>query len=156
MENKIAKFGSLPIYSLLFIIFSFSCRSVKQSPVITDQKDSVVITKIITEYKELKDTILIINPCDSNGILKPFRERIKGQQGEVIISGVKGKLKATINYYPYLNSNEYRIEYRYITKTIYRESETQKIGWFQTLINQILIILILLAIGQQIFKRFFA
>ena len=156
MENKIAKFGSLPIYLLLFIIFIFSCRSVKQSPVITDQKDSVVITKIITEYKELKDTILIINPCDSNGILKPFRERIKGQQGEVIISGVKGKLKATINYYPYLNSNEYRIEYRYITKTIYRESETQKIGWFQTLINQILIILILLAIGQQIFKRFFA
>ena len=156
MENKIAKFGSFPIYSLLFIIFSFSCRSIKQSPVITDQKDSVVITKIITEYKELKDTILIINPCDSFGILKPFRERIKGQQGEVIISEKKGKLQAIVHYYPYINSNEYRIEYKYITKTIYRESETKKIGWFQTLINQILIILILLAIGLQIFKRFFA
>ena len=142
--------------AFLLIIFSFSCRSVKQLPVITDQKDSVVITKIITEYKELKDTILIINPCDSNGILKPFRERIKGQQGEVTISGKKGKLQAIIHYYPYINSNEYRIEYRYITKTIYRESETKKIGWFQTLINQILIILILLAIGLQIFKRFFA
>jgi len=142
--------------AFLLIIFSFSCRSVKQLPVITDQKDSVVITKIITEYKELKDTILIINPCDSNGILKPFRERIKGQQGEVTISGKKGKLQAIIHYYPYINSNEYRIEYIYITKTIYRESETKKIGWFQTLINQILIILILLAIGLQIFKRFFA
>ena len=140
----------------VLIIFSFSCKSVKQSPVITDQKDSVVITKIITEYKELKDTILIINPCDSNGILKPFRERIKGQQGEVTISGKKGKLQAIVHYYPYINSNEYRIEYKYITKTIYRESETKKIGWFQTLINQILIILILLAIGLQIFKRFFA
>jgi hypothetical protein len=140
----------------LLIIFSFSCRSVKQSPVITNQKDSVVITKIITEYKELKDTILIINPCDSNGILKPFRERIKAQQGEVIISEKKGKLQAIVHYYPYINSNEYRIEYKYITKTIYRESETKKIGWFQTLINQILIILILLAIGLQIFKRFFA
>ena len=140
----------------VLIIFSFSCRSAKQLPVITDQKDSVVITKIITEYKELKDTILIINPCDSFGILKPFRERIKGQQGEVIISGKKGKLQAIVHYYPYINSNEYRIEYKYITKTIYRESETKKIGWFQTLINQILIILILLAIGQQIFKRFFA
>ena len=142
--------------AFLLIIFSFSCRSAKQLPVITDQKDSVVITKIITEYKELKDTILIINPCDSNGILKPFRERIKGQQGEVIISEKKGKLQAIVHYYPYINSNEYRIEYKYITKTIYRESETKKIGWFQTLINQILIILILLAIGQQIFKRFFA
>jgi hypothetical protein len=140
----------------LLIIFSFSCRSVKQSPVITNQKDSVVITKIITEYKELKDTILIINPCDSNGILKPFRERIKAQQGEVIISEKKGKLQAIVHYYPYINSNEYRIEYKYITKTIYRKSETKKIGWFQTLINQILIILILLAIGLQIFKRFFA
>lgn len=140
----------------LLIIFSFSCRSVKQLPLITNQKDSVVITKIITEYKELKDTILIINPCDSFGILKPFRERIKGQQGEVIISGKKGKLQAIVHYYPYINSNEYRIEYKYITKTIYRESETKKIGWFQTLINQILIILILLAIGLQIFKRFFA
>lgn len=142
--------------AFLLIIFSFSCRSVKQSPVFTDEKDSVVITKIITEYKELKDTILIINPCDSNGILKPFRERIKAQQGEVTISGKKGKLQAIIHYYPYINSNEYRIEYRYITKTIYRESETKKIGWIQTLINQILIILILLAIGLQIFKRFFA
>lgn len=142
--------------AFLLIIFSFSCRSVKQSPVFTDQKDSVVITKIITEYKELKDTILIINPCDSNGILKPFRERIKAQQGEVTISGKKGKLQAIIHYYPYINSNEYRIEYKYITKTIYRESETKKIGWIQTLINQILIILILLAIGLQIFKRFFA
>ena len=140
----------------LLIIFSFSCRSVKQLPIITDQKDSVVITKIITEYKELKDTILIINPCDSNGILKPFRERIKGQQGEVIISEKKGKLQAIVHYYPYINSNEYKIEYKYITKTIYRESESKKIGWFQTLVNQILIILILLAIGQQIFKRFFA
>lgn len=142
--------------AFLLIIFSFSCRSAKQLPVITDQKDSVVITKIITEYKELKDTILIINPCDSFGILKPFRERIKGQQGEVVISEKKGKLQAIVHYYPYINSNEYRIEYKYITKTIYRESETKKIGWFQTLINQILIILILLAIGLQIFKRFFA
>jgi hypothetical protein len=145
--------------AFLFIIFCVSCRTnkfVDHKLSTTNQKDSVVITKIITEYKELKDTILIINPCDSNGILKPFRERIKGQQGEVIISGEKNKLKATINYYPYINSNEYRIEYRYITKTIYRESETKKIGWIQTLINQILIILILLAIGLQIFKRFFA
>ena len=62
--------------AFLLIIFSFSCKSVKQTPVIVNQKDSVVILKIITEYKELKDTILIINPCDSFGILKPFRERI--------------------------------------------------------------------------------
>lgn len=140
----------------LLIIFSFSCRSVKQSPVITNQKDSVVDKKIITKYPELKDTIIIINPCDSNGILKPFRERIKGQQGEVIISGVKGKLKATINFNPYVNTDQYRTEYKYITKTIFKDPENQKSGWFQTLVNQILIILVLLAIGQQIFKRFFA
>jgi len=142
--------------AFLLIIFSFSCRSVKQSPVFTDQKDSVVITKIITEYKELKDTILITNPCDSNGILKPFRERIKGQQGEVIISEKKGKLQAIVHYYPYVKQDQFRTEYKYITKTIFKDSENQKSGWFQTLINQILIILILLAIGQQIFKRFFA
>lgn len=142
--------------AFLLIIFSFSCRSVKQLPVITDQKDSVMITKIITEYKELKDTILITNPCDSNGILKPFRERIKGQQGEVIISEKKGKLQAIVHYYPYVKQDQFRTEYKYITKTIYKDSENQKSGWFQTLVNQILIILILLAIGQQIFKRFFA
>jgi len=142
--------------AFLLIIFSFSCRSVKQSPVFTDQKDSVVITKIITEYKELKDTILITNPCDSNGILKPFRERIKGQQGEVIISEKKGKLQAIVHYYPYVKQDQFRTEYKYITKTIFKDYENQKSGWFQTLVNQILIILILLAIGQQIFKRFFA
>lgn len=139
----------------LLLIFSFSCRSVKNNTVITDQKDSVVITRIITEYKELKDTILIVNPCDSNGILKPFRERIRGQQGEVTISEKKGNLQAIVHYYPYVKSDNYRIEYKYITKTIYKDPKNQKSGWFQTLINQILVILILLAIGQQIFKRFF-
>ena len=99
---------------------------------------------------------MITNPCDSNGILKPFRERIKGQQGEVIISEKKGKLQAIVHYYPYVKQDQFRTEYKYITKTIYKDSENQKSGWFQTLINQILIILILLAIGQQIFKRFFA
>lgn len=125
-------------------------------PIITEQKDSIIDRKIITKYPELKDTIVIASPCDSNGILKPFRERIRGQQGEVTIKENKGKLQAIVHYYPYVNVDQYRIEYKYITKTIYRDPVNKKSGWFQNLIYQILIILVLLVIGQQIFKRFFS
>lgn len=48
-------------------------------------------------YKQVNDTIIIEDPCDSLGILKPFKAQIKTNQGKVKIENKNGNIQAEIN-----------------------------------------------------------
>lgn len=48
-------------------------------------------------YKQVNDTIIIEDPCDSLGILKPFKAQIKTNQGKVNIENKNGKIQAEVN-----------------------------------------------------------
>lgn len=110
------------------ILFLGSCKSthIQQSEI---KHDSIFVQKIITKYDKLIDTIIIDNPCDSNGILLPFRERIKAQQGNVSIEAKNGKLRAVVHYYPMVSSDNYRVDYKYITKTVYKTETKKQFDW---------------------------
>lgn len=110
------------------ILFLGSCKSthIQQSEI---KHDSIFVQKIITKYDKLIDTIMIDNPCDSNGILLPFRERIKAQQGNVSIEAKNGKLRAVVHYYPMVSSDNYRVDYKYITKTVYKTETKKQFDW---------------------------
>lgn len=110
------------------ILFLGSCKSthIQQAEI---KHDSVFVQKIITKYDQLIDTIMINNPCDSNGILLPFRERIKAQQGNVSIEAKNGKLRAVVHYYPFVKSDNYRLEYKYITRTEYKTQIKKQFDW---------------------------
>lgn len=110
------------------ILFLGSCKTahIQQAEI---KHDSVFVQKIITKYDQLIDTIMINNPCDSNGILLPFRERIKAQQGNVSIEAKNGKLRAVVHYYPFVKSDNYRVEYKYITRTVYKTETKKQFDW---------------------------
>ena len=110
------------------ILFLGSCKTahIQQAEI---KHDSVFVQKIITKYDQLIDTIMINNPCDSNGILLPFRERIKAQQGDVSIEAKNGKLRAVVHYYPFVKSDNYRVEYKYVTRTVYKTETKKQFDW---------------------------
>lgn len=100
MENKRAKFGSLPSYLLLFIILiAASCKPSKVVTVVSEKIriDTIVNEKTIVKFHAVHDTLTIDNPCDSLGILKTFYDKITLPQGKIIIRSYKGKIQATIN-----------------------------------------------------------
>ena len=109
MENKRAKFGSLPNYLSLFSIkkltFLFilsciiSCKPSKVTTIVSEKIriDTIRDYKVITKYNAIHDTLTIDNPCDSSGILTQFYSKITLPQGKVIIRSYKGKIQATIN-----------------------------------------------------------
>ena len=105
-----------------------SCKSTQIQQQET-KHDSIFVQKIITKYDKVIDTIMIDNPCDSNGILLPFRERIKAQQGNVSIEAKNGKLRAIVHYYPLVSSDNYRVEYKYITRTAYKTQIKKQFDW---------------------------
>ena len=116
-------------YSIVILLLFTSCTAKK---VITKSEkvivnDTIILTKDRIVTKAVNDTILIENPCDSLGILKPFKERLKTSQGEITIQSKNNALEATIN----LDSIVQSIEKRYESKTIdtKEKSDTLKIKY---------------------------
>ena len=103
-------------YSIVILLLFTSCTAKK---VITKSEkvivnDTIILTKDRIVTKAVNDTILIKSPCDSLGILKPFKERLKTAQGEITIQSKNNVLEATIN----LDSIVQSIEKRYESKTV--------------------------------------
>lgn len=100
MENKRAKFGSLPNYLILFIILIVaSCKPSKVVTVVSEKIriDTIRDYRLEVKYNAVHDTLTIDNPCDSAGILTTFYSKITLPQGKVIIRSYRGKIQATVN-----------------------------------------------------------
>jgi hypothetical protein len=116
-------------YSILILLLFTSCTAKK---IVTQTKevvvnDTIILTKDRIVTKAVNDTIIIKNPCDSLGVLKPFKERLKTDQGQITIQSKNNVLQATIN----LDSIVQSIEKRYKSKTIdtVKKSDTLKVKY---------------------------
>ena len=116
-------------YSIVILLLFTSCNAKK---IVTQTKevvvnDTIILTKDRIVTKAVNDTILIDSPCDSLGILKPFKQRLKTAQGEITIQSKNNVLEATIN----LDSIVQSIEKRYESKTVdtKEKSDTLKVKY---------------------------
>lgn len=116
-------------YSIVILLLFTSCSAKK---IVTQTRevvvnDTIILTKDRIVTKAVNDTILIESPCDSLGILKPFKERLKTSQGQITIQSKNNVLKATIN----LDSIVQSIEKRYESKAvnIKEKSDTLKVKY---------------------------
>jgi hypothetical protein len=76
--------------------------SCKPTKVVTNIKeivthDTIRDVRIVERYKQVIDTLVIDNPCDSSGILSNFYSKLVIPQGKVIIRSYKGSIQATVN-----------------------------------------------------------
>ena len=115
--------------SVVILLLFTSCTAKK---VITKSEkvivnDTIILTKDRIVTKAVNDTILIESPCDSTGILKPFKERLKTAQGQITIQSKNNVLEATIN----LDSIVQSIEKHYESKVVdtKEKSDTLKVKY---------------------------
>ena len=116
-------------YSIIILLLFTSCTAKK---IVTQTKevivnDTIILTKDRIVTKAVNDTILIESPCDSLGILKPFKQRLKTAQGQITIQSKNNVIEATIN----LDSIVQSIEKRYESKTVdtKEKSDTLKVKY---------------------------
>lgn len=112
------------IYYIILLIFFFSSCGSKKT--FTEYKERVIkdtIYKSVTKtvLKSIKDTLLIEQPCDSLGGLKPFKTTLKNEKASIIIENVKGDIKATVNIDSILNVKEEYYRSKYKSKIEYKE-----------------------------------
>lgn len=87
-------------YVLLFLaVLATSCAAKKTTVQVKEviKTDTLVITKDRIIQKAVHDTLVIDNPCDSLGILKPFKQRLVTAQGNVTIQTKGNAIEAVIN-----------------------------------------------------------
>lgn len=109
----------------LILLACIAFVSCKPSKTVTEYKelvriDTIKSEKIVERYKAIHDTLLIVSPCDSNGLLTSFYSKLVLPQGKVIIRSVGGNIEARIDIDSMRNEieNNYRnskvkwIEYR--------------------------------------------
>jgi len=139
----------MAITLMLLIIFLNSCRSTKPKIVESIIHDSIYIDRTITKIKEVKDTLTIENPCDSNGVLKAFdySNNSNGAKIQIVSDGTKIIQKVYIPKIEYKDSIVTKIQ----QKTIIQEIKVKNP------INKFLLIstgvLSLIIIGAVILKR---
>lgn len=97
---------------LIILLLLFGCSSKKT---ITEYKDRIVNDTIIKTKTEIlverfTDTLIIEQPCDSLGNLKPFKQLISTKQGKVSIQGKNNVITAEIdlNAYKKIWETEYK------------------------------------------------
>lgn len=109
----------------LILLACIAFASCKPTKTITEYKelvriDTIKSERIVEKYKAIHDTLLIVSPCDSSGLLSNFYSKLVLPQGKVIIRSVGGNIEARIDIDSMRNEieNNYRnskvkwIEYR--------------------------------------------
>lgn len=122
------KILKIPLYLLLVLFFFNNCRTKKT---VTEYKDKIVhdtiiknVTKTVT--KQIKDTILIEEPCDSIGNLKDFSRVIKNDKAKVEVSNSKGNIEVKINIDSLVNSKVEEFKKNYKSEVVIKEKEVVK------------------------------
>ena len=111
-------------FSLIFLLLFLSCaakKTTKQTKEIV-KNDTIIITKDRYIFKAVRDSFLIKRPCDTLGILKPFKQRLVTAQGNITIEGKNNTITAEIN----LDSIVQSIEKKY-KSTIVKSTEKEAI-----------------------------
>ena len=109
---------------IVILLLLSSCGSKK---IVTQTKeiiknDTIIITKYRYIFKAVRDSFLIESPCDTLGILKPFKQRLVTAQGNITIEGKNNTITAKIN----LDSIVQSIEKKY-KSTIVKSTEKEAI-----------------------------
>lgn len=113
---------------LLACVAFISC---KRTNTLTEYKelvriDTIKSEKIVEKFKAIHDTITIVNPCDSSGVLTRFYSKLIIPQGNIIIKSDGTSIKAQVD----LDSTRSEIENNYRNSQVkwieYRDKEVIK------------------------------
>jgi hypothetical protein len=113
---------------IIILLLLFGCGSKKT---ITEYKDRIVNDTIIKTRTEIlverfTDTLTINQPCDSLGVLKPFKQVVSTPQGKYTLTGSNNVITADLDLKGYKEIWEKEYKSKLDKNTIVKEKEVVK------------------------------
>lgn len=140
------------ILILAFLFVSCGAKKTITKTVEVIKNDTIVLTKDRIITKAINDTIVIESPCDSLGILKPFKQRLKTERGSIIIESKNNGIEARINLDSIVQSIEKEYKSKYVDK---KQNNTVEVVRYKTPLWLILTALFSIALNLVQFKARF-
>lgn len=104
------------IIFLILILFLHSCTAKKTVVEFKEKivKDTVNVYKERLVTKQVIDTLLVEQPCDSLGNLKDFEKEIKTEKAKVTLKSVNGSIEVQVNLDSIVNQRikEFKSSYK--------------------------------------------
>ena len=115
-------------FTVLFISLFSSCVAKKTTTEYKEvvKMDSIYITNDRYITKQVNDTILIEQPCDTLGMLKDFDRQIRSGGVKVSLKSVNGNIKATVDIDSIVNSKITEFKQNYKSEVQIKEIEIVK------------------------------
>jgi len=115
-------------FTILFIFILSSCVAKKTTTEFKEviKMDSIYITNDRYITKQVNDTILIEQPCDTLGKLKDFDRQIRSGGVKVSLKSIKGDLVATVDIDSVVNSKIREFKQNYKSEVQIKEIEIIK------------------------------
>lgn len=119
------------MHKLLILLACVAFISCKRTKTLTEYKelvriDTIKSEKIVERFKAIHDTLTIVNPCDSSGMLTRFYSKLIIPQGNIVIKSDGTSIKAQVD----LDSTRSEIENNYRNSQVkwieYRDKEVIK------------------------------
>lgn len=115
----------------LILLACVTLLSCKPSKSITEYKelvriDTIKSEKIVERFRAVHDTMTIVSPCDSSGLLSNFYSKLILPQGKVIIRSVDGNIEARIDIDSMRNQIENNYRNSQVKSVQYRDKEVIK------------------------------
>lgn len=116
---------------LLILLACVAFISCKRTKTLNEYKelvriDTIKSEKIVERFKAIHDTLTIVNPCDSSGMLTRFYSKLIIPQGNIIIKSDGTSIKAQVD----LDSTRNELENNYRNSQVkwieYRDKEVIK------------------------------
>lgn len=116
---------------LLILLACVGFLSCKPSKSITEYKeliriDTIKSEKIVERFRAVHDTMTIVSPCDSSGLLSNFYSKLVLPQGKVIIRSVGGNIEARVDIDSMRNEIENNYRNSQVKSVQYRNKEVIK------------------------------
>lgn len=106
-----------------------SCASKKK--IITEKEyvttiDTITVTHTIEKIKRFTDTLVVPDPCDEKGNLKPFNKKVKTEVAEVELINNNGNIEVKINIDSISNHYKSLYEKKYNSQSIEKSKVVEK------------------------------
>lgn len=114
---------------LITLLIISSCASKKK--IITEKEyvttiDTITVTHTIEKIKRFTDTLVVHDPCDEKGNLKPFNQKVKTEVAEVELINKNGNIEVKINIDSISNHYKSLYEKKYKNQSIEKSKVIEK------------------------------
>ena len=132
-------------YIFLLLFFFTSCVAKKSTIEYKERivRDAINVQTIKTITKPIDRALLVHNPCDSLGVLKPFEKEIKTEKATVKLYNYKGAIKVEVNIDSLVNLKVSEFKSNYKSKVETKEVEIVKFRYPLWLILSLVISILL-------------